>query len=243
MDTTFVLIHGGGLDTWVWERMIPLLDRPALAVRRIPPAVNPHSLTIEDCAKYVQSQIADAGLSKVILVAHSIGGIIAPAVATLLPDQVQQMVFVGATIPPEGRSAISVFPPAAKFAMNMWLWLTNWNMTSLIERAMEADMRKSICNDMDEATTQQVLAGGKNVEPPAIFRDRVSRLNMPAVPCTYIKLLQDQSVLPPAKQDEMAANIGATVLTLDTGHTAMLSRPQELAQLLNGIVNKTAADR
>lgn len=235
MDPTFVLIHGGGLDTWVWDRMIPLLNLPALAIRRAAPGTNLNQLTINGCAQYVQSQIESAGLEKVILVAHSIGGVIAPAVATLLPDRVKQIVFVGATIPSEGRSAISVFPSSARFAMNMWLWLTNWNMTSLIERAMEADMRKSLCNDLDEATTQQVLAGGKHAEPPAIFRDRVSRLNMPAVPCTYIKLLQDHSVLPSAKQDEMAANIGATVLTLDTGHTAMLSRPQELAQLLNVI--------
>jgi hypothetical protein len=41
----------------------------------------------------------------------------------------------------------------------------------------------------------------------------------------------------------MAANIGAPILTLDTRHTAMLSRPQELAQLFNDIANKTAADR
>jgi hypothetical protein len=31
---------------------------------------------------------------------------------------------------------------------NIWLWLTNWHI-SLIDRGMAADMRKSICNDMD----------------------------------------------------------------------------------------------
>jgi len=99
-------------------------------------------------------------------------------------------------------------------------------------------MRKTLCNDMDEATVQQVLAGGKNPEPPAIFYEPVSRLQMPSVPCTYIKLLQDQGILPPSKQEEMAANIGAQVLTLNTGHTAMLSRPHELAKLLNSIAGE-----
>jgi hypothetical protein len=34
MDLGFVLIHGGGFDTWVWERVTPRLGFPALAVRR-----------------------------------------------------------------------------------------------------------------------------------------------------------------------------------------------------------------
>jgi hypothetical protein len=33
----------------------------------------------------------------------------------------------------------------------------------------------------------------------------------------------------------MAANIGAKVLSFNTEHTAMLSHPDELAELLNGI--------
>jgi pimeloyl-ACP methyl ester carboxylesterase len=237
MDLTFVLIHGGGLDTWVWERVTPLLDRPAIAVRRAAPGTNLNRLTIDDCAKYIQSEIAAEGLEKVILVAHSIGGVIAPVVATLLPDRVVQMVFVGATIPPEGHSAMSVFHPSERFGMAVWLRLKAWNL-SWMDKAIKEDMRKTLCNDMDEATIQQVLTGGDRPEPPAIFYEKVSRVQMPAVPRTYIKLLQDRGVLPPAKQDEMAANIGAKVLTLDTGHTAMLSRPQELAQLLNGIASE-----
>lgn len=96
-------------------------------------------------------------------------------------------------------------------------------------------MLKTLCNDMDEDTVQQVLAGGKDPEPPALFYEPVSRRKMPSIPCTYIKLLQDQGILPPSKQNEMAANIGAKVLSFNTEHTAMLSHPDELAELLNGI--------
>ncbi len=235
MDLAFVLIHGGGLDTWVWERLTPLLKLPALAVRR---AIAPprKRLTITDCAQYIQAQIAAAGLKRVILVAHSIGGVLAPPVATLLPEQVVHIVFVGANIPPEGQSAISIFRPSERFGLAVWLRLMAGKITWM-DKAVEADMRKTLCNDLDEATIQQVLAGGKHPEPPALFYEPVSRLAMPAVPCTYIKLLQDQGLLPPAKQDEMAANIGAQMLTLNTGHTAMLSRPDELAQLLNDIAS------
>jgi pimeloyl-ACP methyl ester carboxylesterase len=130
------------LDPWVWERMTPLLDLPALAVRRAAPGTNLNRLTTNDCAKYIQSEIEAAGLEKVILVAHSIGGVIAPVVATLLPDRVVQMVFVGATIPPEGRSAISVFRPSERFGMAVWLRLKAWNLT-FMDKAVNEDMRKT----------------------------------------------------------------------------------------------------
>ncbi len=237
MDLAFVLIHGGGLDTWVWERITPLLEFPALAVHRAVPGTNLNRLSITDSAKYIQSQIESAGFERVILVAHSIGGVLAPTVATLLPQRVVHIVFVGANIPPEGNSAISIFRPSERFGIGVWLRLMAWKI-SFMDKAVEEDMRKTLCNDMDEATVQQVLAGGKHPEPPAIFYEPVSRLQMPSISCTYIKLLQDQSILPPSKQDEMAANIGAKVLTLNTGHTAMLSRPHELAKLLNGIASE-----
>lgn len=237
MDLAFVLIHGGGLDTWVWERMIPQLNFPALVVGRAAPGTNLNRLTITDSAKYIQSQIESAGFQKVILVAHSIGGVLAPAVATVLPQRVTHIVFVGANIPPEGKSAISIFRPSERFGIAVWLRLTTWKIP-FMDKAIEEDMRKTLCNDMDEETVQQVLAGGKNPEPPALFYEPVSRLKMPSIPCTYIKLLQDQGVLPPSKQDEMAANIGAKMLTLNTGHTAMLSHADELAELLNGVASE-----
>ncbi len=83
-----------------------------------------------------------------------------------------------------------------------------------------------------------ILQGSKNPEPPALVFERVSRVGMPSIPCTYIKLPQDKGAYPPSKQDKLASNIGAKVVTLDTGHTAMLSRPQELAQLLNKIADE-----
>lgn len=242
MDLAFVLIHGGGLDTWVWEQMIPLLDFPALAVPRAASGTNLNRLTITDSAKYIQSQIESAGFKRVILVAHSIGGVLAPPVAKLLPQRVAHLVFVGANIPPEGSSAISIFRSSERFGIAVWLRVMAWNL-SFMHKMVEQDMRKTLCNDMDEATVQQVLAGGKNPEPPALFYEPVSRLQMPSVPCTYIKLLQDQGILPPSKQDEMAANIGAKVVTLNTGHTAMLSRPHELAKLLNDIASKITANK
>jgi len=48
-------------------------------------------------------------------------------------------------------------------------------------------------------------------------------------------LLRDES-LTPATQEQMAANLGATdVIDLSAGHTAMISQPEKLAAILNGL--------
>ena len=56
------------------------------------------------------------------------------------------------------------------------------------------------------------------------------------LPRSYVKLLRDQT-LPPALQDEFARNAGpgCAVHELDAGHDAMVSRPRELAAILNRI--------
>jgi pimeloyl-ACP methyl ester carboxylesterase len=87
MALTFVLIHGGGLESWVWERVTPLLDLPAIAVHRLPPRTNWKTLRLEDCARFVEHQMVEAGSERAIVVAHSIGGVIAHELAVLAAMQ------------------------------------------------------------------------------------------------------------------------------------------------------------
>ena len=110
---------------------------------------------------------------------------------------------------------------------------------SMSEKQIEHVVRNVLCHDVDEVGIQLVLERGISPEPPALTFERIYRANMPAVPCTYLKLLQDRT-LAVETQEQMIANLGQTnVLSLDTGHTAMLSQPQELAGILNQIAEQT----
>jgi pimeloyl-ACP methyl ester carboxylesterase len=233
-DLTFALIHGDGLGPWVWDRLIPLLDHPAVALPRAPLGARLARLTLADCADFAWRQIEAAGHPCVILVAHAIGGVLAPEIARRLPGRVAHLVYVGAIIPPDGAAAIGLYPPRARLRLSLALRLAARGLhppAALVDRRL----RQTIYNDLDEATTGLVLKGGKNPEPPALFFERVSRDGLPPIPATYVKLLRDQGSLPPNRQDEMASNIGAPVFPLDAAHTPMLSRPRALATLLNGL--------
>lgn len=235
-DQGFVLVHGGGFGPWVWERVIPLLDLPALTVERTgtDQTLNLRKLTIADCAGFVRAAIEQAGFQRVILVGHSGAGIIIPEVATQLPGRVAHLVFIAANIPPEGKCALDVLSFWPRLMNHVAIELQNLGL-SMPRKQVEQVIRNVLCNDMDEESLQWVLSHKVNPEPRALAFERVSRARLPDIPRTFIKLLQDRT-LSLEGQEQMVKNLGgANVLAIDTGHTVMVSRPQELAQLLNQV--------
>jgi pimeloyl-ACP methyl ester carboxylesterase len=94
------------------------------------------------------------------------------------------------------------------------------------------------CNDMEEEQNRFVL-DRTGTEAAVILAEPVSRAAIPAdLPKTFVKLLRDQS-LPPDHQDVLVQNLrdspggDVDVVTIDAGHDVMISRPKELAEVLN----------
>lgn len=236
MSLGFVLVHGGAHASWCWERLVPYLDHPALAVdlpgRGSKPA-DLHSLTVADCATSLVADIENSRLERVVLVGHSLAGVVLPAAAERIARRIAHLVFVSASIPPEGGNSLDSLP---------------WHLRVLARRnARRADTREQMpkwlarrmfCSDMDENDTKYVL---ERLVPESIslVLENVSRTNLPpSIPITYVKLLRDKA-LSPSTQSRMIANLRApAVRTLEAGHDAMISRPQELARILNEIATR-----
>src|SRR5580698_8568546 len=107
---TYVLIHGGGATARFWDRLIPHLDRPALAVDLPGRAGKPGhlaTLSVEEEAASVVTDIKAASPGEpVVLVAHSSGGLVVPAVVAALTDLVASVVLNAALVPAEGACGI-----------------------------------------------------------------------------------------------------------------------------------------
>src|SRR5215217_3738282 len=121
-DVGFVLIHGSELGAWLWDRVVPLLRRPALAVdlpgRRSRPA-DRRSLSLDDAVGSVVKDVEAWGVDRVILVAHSFSGILLPTLARKLGDRVAAVVLVGADVPEEGRGWVDLRPPAQRIFLRL----------------------------------------------------------------------------------------------------------------------------
>ena len=99
-------------------------------------------------------------------------------------------------------------------------------------------IRFMFCNDMDDEQTRFMLER-TGTEAAVILAEPVSRAGIPAeLPKTFVKLLRDQS-LAPEVQDVLVQNLrdspggDVDVVTIDAGHDVMISRPKELADVLN----------
>jgi pimeloyl-ACP methyl ester carboxylesterase len=226
----FVLIHGGGLGPWVWDRLRPLLRWPAVAAQRIPPGGDWKSLTLQECARFVERQIVAAGLEKVIVVGHSIGGVVGREAAVRAPQRVAGVAFLAANVPAAGKKSLSMLPLGQHLELALGQWLARRGLTP--RKALHRYIKEKLCHDLDGEATGWMLERGTSPEPSALFFQRSSPGEFPAVPKLYVKLTLDRA-LHPSVQDRMAAGVGAMVKAIESGHTVMLSRPRELAAVLN----------
>lgn len=238
MVDAFVLLHGGGLGSWVWEPVVPVLALPALAIDlpgRNGVSGNVRTLRIADCAQHIVNTVEAAHLQRIVLVAHSYSGVLAAPTVAQLGGRVAHVVFIGASVPQRGQRVLDSMTLEQRRTTALGLQLVAWGIPlpkSLVHRTV----RQTVLNDMDEATIRFALDHYVANDVLAMFRERTPETSLGSVPRTYIKLLRDQGALPPPYQDRIIASIQPVdVLTLDTGHTAMLSRPRELAALFNQI--------
>ncbi|HYH48358.1 MAG TPA: alpha/beta fold hydrolase [Acidimicrobiia bacterium] len=229
-DLGFVLVHGGFHRAACWDGLLPLLDGPAVAVD-LPGRGDRRAAggaTLEQFVTSVVTAVDSAPFSGVVLVGHSLAGIVVPEVARRRPDRVGHLVFVSATIPAEGRSAFSTVP---WFIRPLPYW------SGKRRRATDpppAVSRWLFANDLDEAATEQLVAQ-LSPESAAVGLEPISRRGLsPAIGRTYVCLSRDRA-MPPRRQRRQIANLGppCQVVTLDSGHDPFYSRPAELAGVLN----------
>jgi pimeloyl-ACP methyl ester carboxylesterase len=230
-----VLVHGGAHGAWCWAPLLPALGDDAIAVDLPPTSIRggprrndlPRGMDDIHVAEWAEAVLAAAdvaGFERFVLVGHSLGGLTICETGRRAPARVAHLMFVSAMVPPEGKTVLDALPPEI-------IALTAAGMT-------EATVVEMFCSDLDAAQTRFVLDHvGSEVMNPMV--DPVTRAGMSAeIPKTYVRLTQDHA-LPPAAQDASIAALrevpGGTVhvVELDSGHSAMISHPADLAAILH----------
>jgi pimeloyl-ACP methyl ester carboxylesterase len=231
----YVLIHGGSFAASCWDRLVPLLPPPAHAIDLPGRGGRPRpvaGLTIADFVDAVVHDIEASDLHDVVLVGHSMAGITMPGVAARVPERLKRLVFVSCTVPADGTRILDELEPDVRALAEVNALDRSGGMLD------EATARAMFCDGMDDDTTRFTLA---SMVPEAVqvTAEAVSLAGLTgpaaAVPRTWIRLDRDV-VVSPSRQDTYAERVGADVISLDAGHMAMISHPQELAALLRPLL-------
>jgi pimeloyl-ACP methyl ester carboxylesterase len=213
--------------------MLPFVDGPVIAVDLPGRGRHPadlHAVTIADCARSIVEDIDAAGFGDVVLAGHSLAGSSLPGAAGLLGSRVKHVVFVAATVPPNGSSSFDTLDPEIQ-ALSKDIERNDADIGTL-DPAMATAI---FGNDLDDEQIAWMI-GQLVPEAPNLIFDPVDTTPLQDVPCTWVRTLHDLIVVP-AKQDAFAAGVpgGCDVVDIDAAHMCMISKPSETAAILNEI--------
>lgn len=226
-----VLIHGSMLGSWIWEGVVPHLALPSLAMdlpgRGNHPAP-PRSVGLKDAADSVVADIQARGFDRVVLVGHSIGGLVAAAAAEVLPSQVQRLIFISAVIPREGRSWASEMPIFSRAVLRLALTVQRGGA-----RAPDRLFKASSGSGIDDRVLETEILPRLVPEAPRLFLDPLRWSQARQVARTYVRLNQDRDIAPDLQDRVIDGLQPVDVVSLDSGHLPMVTCPLELAAAIN----------
>lgn len=113
-SNTFVLVHGAWQAPYVWNTVKADLEKAGQKVIVVElPAhgddfTSPADVSIDVYRDKVISAIEGSN-SKVILVGHSLGGVVVSSVAETIPSKIKKLIYIAGFVPANGQS-LGIWP-------------------------------------------------------------------------------------------------------------------------------------
>ncbi|TVR61023.1 MAG: alpha/beta hydrolase [Gemmatimonadales bacterium] len=220
-----VLVHGAGTGGWVWDGVRSHLRGTSTAVDL--PLHEPGG-TPSACADLIAESLGTRPSSPILLVLHSWAGGLAGLLAERLHGRLAHVVYLSAVIPEDGSTFADTLPIPQRWILRL---LYSRSRDGL--RPSDAMIQREYCNDLSEAQAEEVVRRFETQRPEPFLTPVAGP---PAArTSTYIHLSMDRSV-PPSLQRRSAGRLREpTLRSIDAGHLAMLSRPAEVAAILNEV--------
>lgn len=227
--TTFVLVHGAFHGAWCWDRLVPELERRGHDSLAMDLPVDDASATFTTYADAVlRAMEAARAPGDAVLVGHSLGGMVLPLVASARP--VARMVFLCAVIPNLQGQPWEDAPP---MGLDDYGTVRDDDGTLWFDSAAAATaIFYPDCTPEDAAWACARLRPLRN----GSLWDRPYPLTgWPAVPASAISAVDDQAIFASYQKACCEARLGITPVEIGGAHSPFLSRPPELAGLLDAL--------
>lgn len=236
--TDFVLVHGSWMGAWAWQRVEPLLTGAgARAVAIDLPGYGADTTPVPEITlqAYADKALAaiDAAAESVILVGHSMGGIVVSTAAEQRPEKLAAVVYVAAYMLPAGESVFSFSQATPEFAGSQVMGYLEIDQEAGTSRIKPEGVGPLFVNDGTDADVEFARANSHvDYLAPSGTPITVTEANWGRVPRTYFETLRDQAVPIEAQRRMNALLPGARIESLDTGHSPFITQPRALAELL-----------
>jgi pimeloyl-ACP methyl ester carboxylesterase len=219
---TFVLIHGAWHGRWCWSKLIPLLEKAGHKV--IAPDLPGHGENRKkDISKITQQdyidcvvEVLDKQVEPVILLGHSMGGMVISLAAENRSDKIKKLVYLCSFLPKDGESMHrGVGKPPEPLSMT--------------DEALK-ELFYGDCTDEDIQWAKSLLT--TQPQAPVLTPIHITDENYGRVPRVYITCLRDKAI-PKSLQKQMYTQTPCEqIIVMNTSHSPFLSAPEELARNL-----------
>ncbi len=191
--------------------------------------LDPVSLNLDLHIQDVVRLLEHEAMEQVILVGHAYAGMVLTGVAEVCPERLGYLVFVNGVVPQDGEAMVDQLEAVRgpEFAAGVRRAIENRDgFLPPPTTNQEIAQRWRITDPADQAWVLSRLSP----QPTASFAQpvRVSRPEARAIPRAFI--LSSESGFDPVA--ELARSSGWSLFPLDTGHDPMITKPQEVAEIL-----------
>lgn len=223
-SSTFVLIHGAGDVGWYWHRVEAELRARGHDVVAPDLPGDDESLALDDYASAVIAAVGDR--RDLIVVAQSFGGFTAPLVAVRLP--VDALVFVAGMVPVPGE------------APGDWWDKAGYRQAVEKQAARDGgatgsqDPYVSFYHDVPRELAARALGKERAHPSTACMASPWPLRALPDVPTHFVLCADDRFFPADFLRRVVAERLGVVPDEIAAGHCVALSRPKELADILDG---------
>ena len=232
---SIVLVHGAWMGAWAWDAVkadlvergaiVTVVELPGHGADTTPLA----SISLRGYIDVVEAAI-DAAPKPVILVGHSLGGIVVTQAADERADDLDRLIYLTAFVPKDGDSLLSLSMQDPDSELGTTLSIEMAQGIASVEADKITDV---FCADCDAAGAADLTSHYRD-EPLAPFVQpaQITVGGWARVPKFYLYAADDHAISP-LNQQQMTAGVDwRATASLPTSHSPFLSVPTNVTDQL-----------
>ncbi len=224
------LVHGSYHGGWCWDLLRPELERLGHRVITVDLPISDPTLGAAEYAETVSKALAPR--TKPILVGHSMGGLVIPLVAARRP--IRRLVFLGAFLPSPG---ISANDQRAAEPVDGRVAPVNEEWTDLGDDVWMIGPNTATELFYHDAPAPVARWATQRLRPQSyrVLAETTPLTAWPDVERASIVCREDRAINPDWVRVAARERLGVDAIELGGGHSPFLSRPTELARMLDAL--------